>query len=223
MKEKILLAEDERELAKAVKAILNYSNYDVEVAYNGKEAINFVKEKVFDTIIMDIMMPVMDGIDALKEMRKMGIHTPVILLTAKSQIDDKVEGLDAGANDYLTKPFDKKELLARIRALIRSDNEKRHKYNIGNIFFDKGASELSSSKAVFHLNSKECDILEILVNNQQKIISANELERIIWNSEKKASSGIPMYISYLQNKFTALDANVIISNENGYKLERKVW
>jgi len=222
MKEKILLAEDERELAKAVKAILNYSNYDVEVAYNGKEAINFVKEKVFDTIIMDIMMPVMDGIDALKEMRKMGIHTPVILLTAKSQIDDKVEGLDAGANDYLTKPFDKKELLARIRALIRSDNEKRHKYNIGNIFFDKGASELSSSKAVFHLNSKECDILEILVNNQQKIISANELERIIWNSEKKASSGIPMYISYLQNKFTALDANVIISNENGYKLERKV-
>ncbi len=222
MKEKILLAEDEKELAKAVKAILNYSNYDVEVAYNGEEAINFVKEKVFDIIIMDIMMPVMDGIDALKEMRKMGIHTPVILLTAKSQIDDKVEGLDAGANDYLTKPFDKKELLARIRALIRSDNEKKHKYNIGNLFFDKGASELSSSKAVFHLNSKECDILEILVNNQQKAISANELERIIWNSEKTASNGIPMYISYLQNKFSALDANVIISNENGYKLESKI-
>ena len=222
MKEKILLAEDEKELAKAVKAILNYSNYDVEVAYNGEEAINFVKENVFDIIIMDIMMPVMDGIEALKEMRKMGVHTPVILLTAKSQIDDKVDGLDAGANDYLTKPFDKKELLARIRALIRTNNERKQKYNIGNVFFNKGTSELSSDKAVFHLNSKECNILEILVNNQQKAISANELEKIVWDTEETASNGIPMYISYLQNKFIALDANVIISNENGYKLESKV-
>ena len=222
MKEKILLAEDEKDLAKAVKAILNFSNYDVEVADNGEEAINFVKEKVFDIIIMDIMMPVMDGIEALKEMRKMGVHTPVILLTAKSQIDDKVDGLDAGANDYLTKPFDKKELLARIRALIRANNEKKQKYNIGNVFFNKGIFELSSNKAVFHLNSKECNILEILVNNQQKAISSNELEKIIWNTEETASNGIAMYISYLQNKFTALDANVIISNENGYKLESKV-
>ena len=102
------------------------------------------------------------------------------------------------------------------------NNEKKQKYNIGNVFFNKGTSELSSDKAVFHLNSKECDILEILVNNQQKAISANELERIVWDTEETASNGIPMYISYLQNKFTALDANIIISNQNGYKLESKV-
>ena len=125
MKEKILISEDEQELAKAVKTILSFSGYEVEVAYNGEEAINKVKKNVFDVIIMDIMMPIKDGIEALKEMREMGVHTPVILLTAKSQIDDKVEGLDAGANDYLTKPFDKKELLARIRAMIRTNNEKK--------------------------------------------------------------------------------------------------
>lgn len=222
MKEKILISEDEQELAKAVKTILSFSGYEVEVAYNGEEAINKVKKNVFDVIIMDIMMPIKDGIEALKEMREMGVHTPVILLTAKSQIDDKVEGLDAGANDYLTKPFDKKELLARIRAMIRTNNEKKQIYNVGNIYFNRGNSELSSSKAVFHLNNKESDILEILIKNRQKVISANELERIVWDSEEKASNGIPMYISYLQNKFSALDANVIISDENGYKLESKI-
>ena len=222
MKEKILIAEDEVELAKAVKTILNFNDYDVTVAYNGEEAVNCVKQSVFDVIIMDIMMPIKDGIDALKEMREMGVHTPVILLTAKSQIDDKVEGLDAGANDYLTKPFDKKELLARIRAVIRANNEKKQIYNVGNVFFNRGTSELSSSKAVFHLNNRESDILEILIKNQQKVLSANELERIVWDSEETASNGIPMYISYLQNKFSALDANVIISNENGYKLESKI-
>ena len=222
MKEKILIAEDEIELAKAVKTILSFNDYDVTVAYNGEEAVNSVKQSVFDVIIMDIMMPIKDGIEALKEMREMGVHTPVILLTAKSQIDDKVEGLDAGANDYLTKPFDKKELLARIRAVIRTNNEKKQIYNVGNIFFNRGTSELSSSKAVFHLNNKESDILEILIKNQQKVLSANELERIVWDSEEKASNGIPMYISYLQNKFSALDANVIINNKNGYKLESKI-
>ena len=222
MKEKILLAEDEVELAKAVKMILSFNDYDVTIVYNGEEAIEKIKQDVFSVIIMDIMMPVKDGITALKEMRKIGINTPIILLTAKSQIDDKVEGLDAGANDYLTKPFDKKELLARIRAAIRVNNDKKQIYNIGNVLFDKGASELSSSKAVFHLNNKESDILELLVKNRQKSMTANELERIIWNSKECVPSGVPMYISYLQNKFSALDANVFINDNDGYKLESKI-
>ena len=222
MGEKILIAEDEKELAKAVKAILNYSGYEVDIANDGEKAVNLVKQKVFDVIIMDIMMPVMDGITALKEIRRMGVHVPVILLTAKPEIDDKVEGLDAGANDYLTKPFDKKELLARIRAMTRTNNEKKQKYNIGNVFFDKETSELSSNKAVFHLNQKESDILEILVNNQQTKLTENELEKIIWNSEENAFNAVPMYISYLKNKLSALDANVTICSENGYKLESKI-
>lgn len=219
MKEKILLAEDEKDLSKAVKAILNYSGYEVELAYDGQEAISRVKNSQFDIIIMDIMMPVKDGIQTLKEMRGMGIKTPVILLTAKSQIDDKVEGLDSGANDYLTKPFDKKELLARIRALIRANNVSKQKYNIGNVFFNMETSELSSNKAVFHLNNKECDILEILVKNQQHPIPASELGKVVWQSEEVGTNSIPMYISYLQNKFKALEANVAINNIDGYKLD----
>lgn len=222
MKEKILLAEDEKELAKAVKAILNFSNYDVDVVYNGKDALESVKKTTFDIIIMDIMMPVMDGIEALKEMRKIGVHTPVILLTAKSQIDDKVEGLDSGANDYLTKPFDKKELLARIRALIRVNDEKKQKFDIGNILFNKETGELSNNKASLHLNDKECSILEILVRNQENPITAREFGKIIWNSEESATNSVPMYISYLENKFSALEANVTINNKNGYILESKV-
>ena len=221
MKEKILIVEDEEELAEAVKTMLDFRDYNVELAYNGEEALKQVKKTVFDLIIMDIMMPVKNGIESLKEMRNMGVNTPVILLTAKSQIDDKVEGLDAGANDYLTKPFDKKELLARIRATIRTNNENKKIYNIGNLYFNKGTSELSSSKAVFHLNNKESDILEILLKNRQKNISSSELEKIVWAEEETSHNEVSMYISYLQNKFLALNSTVIINCKNGYKLENK--
>lgn len=221
MKNKVLLAEDEKDLAKAVKAILTFSGYDTDVVYNGQEAVNSAKDNNYDVIVMDVMMPIMDGIEAVTEMRKIGINTPVILLTAKSQIDDKVEGLDAGANDYLTKPFDKKELLARIRAQIRVDSEKKQKYNIGNVTFNKETSELSNNKASFHLNSKECGILELLVKNQESAIPAEDLGKKVWGEENVADN-IPMYISYLQNKFVALESNVIINDENGYVLETKV-
>lgn len=219
MKEKILIVEDEVELLEAIKTILNFRDYSVEVSYNGEEALEQVKNKTFDLIIMDIMMPVKTGIEALKEMRQIGINTPVILLTAKSQIDDKVEGLDAGANDYLTKPFDKKELLARIRAIIRTNTENKKIYNIGNLHFNKGSSELSGSKAVFRLNNKESEILEFLLKNQQRHVSSYELKRIIWPEESTSSSEISMYIAYLQNKLLALDSTIIINSKNGYKLE----
>ncbi len=120
MNPKILVVEDEKDLARAIRAILEFSKYSVTIAYNGQEALDEVKKQKFDVILMDVMMPIMDGITALKEMRKTGINTPIIMLTAKSQIDDKVEGLDSGAKDCLTKPFDKKKLLTRIRALTRN-------------------------------------------------------------------------------------------------------
>ena len=129
-KEKILIAEDEKQLAKAVKTILEYNHYEVITVNNGFEAVKQTKEENFNCIILDIMMPVMNGIDALKEMRKNGITTPIILLTAKSEVEDKIEGLDAGANDYLTKPFNKDELLARIRAQTRAFEEKKEKYKV---------------------------------------------------------------------------------------------
>lgn len=220
MKEKILVAEDEKELAKAVKIILEYSNYDVTIVYNGAEAIKKTQEENFDCIILDIMMPVMNGIDALKEMRENGVASPIILLTAKAQVDDKVEGLDAGANDYLTKPFNKDELLARIRAQTRTVQEKKEKFKIGNILFDKESSELSKDNVVFKLNNRECEIMEILAKNQDRKISEKELNTKIWNTENSKESAVPMYISYLQEKFTALDANITINCKNGYAIKQ---
>ena len=224
MKEKlkILLADDEKELSRAIATILKYSNYEVDIVFNGKEAIDKVKENIYDLIILDVMMPVMDGIQALKEMRKNKIKTPIMLLTAKAQIDDKVEGLDSGANDYLTKPFDKKELLARIRALTREQEENKEKYKIGNIIFDKETSEISNQNTSLHLNNKECEIMEFLVKNQERNITKKELKKRIWVKENKDENIVTMYIAYLQEKFLALGANIKINDKNGYVLEKIV-
>ena len=220
MKERILVADDEKELARAVGMILEYSNYEVDIVENGKKAVEKANENIYDVIILDIMMPVMDGIQALKEMRKSNVKTPILLLTAKSQVDDKVEGLDSGANDYLTKPFDRKELLARIRVLKKIKEEKEEKYKIGNIIFNKENAEISNEKASLHLNNKECDMMELLVKNQEKAISKKELGKKIWTDENCDENIVTMYISYLQDKFSALGANVKINDKNGYVLER---
>lgn len=219
---KILLADDEKELSRATGAILKYSNYEVDIVYNGKEAVDKVQDNIYDLIILDVMMPVMDGIQALKEMRKNNIKTPIMLLTAKAQIDDKVEGLDSGANDYLTKPFDKKELLARIRALTREQEENKEKYKIGNITFDKETSEISNKNTSLHLNNKECEIMEFLVKNQERNITKKELKKRIWVKENKDENIVTMYIAYLQEKFLALGANIKINDKNGYVLEKIV-
>lgn len=220
MKERILIADDEKELARAIGMILKYSDYEVDIVENGKQAVEKTNDNIYDVIILDVMMPIMDGIEALKEIRKNNIKTPVLLLTAKSQVDDKVEGLDSGANDYITKPFDKKELLARIRALTRIKEEKEEKYKIGNITFNKENSEISSEKASLHLNNKECEMMEFLVKNQERGISKDELSKRIWTNENKDESIVTMYISYLQEKFSALGANIKIKEKDGYVLEK---
>ena len=214
------MAEDEKELNRALKTILEISGYEVKTTFNGKEAVDATKEDNFDVIILDVMMPIMDGLEAVREMRESGVSTPIIMLTAKSTIDDKVEGLDNGADDYLTKPFDKKELLARIRAHIRTNQDKKEKFNIGNILFNKEEAELSTEKASFRLNPKECEIMEMLIKNQGREITPSELSKKVWQSDELQESAVNMYISYLQDKFTALDANVKINDENGYILEK---
>jgi len=222
MKLKILLADDVQELAKAVGAILEYNNYEVDIVENGKEALEKVKDNIYDCIILDVMMPVMDGFEAVKQMRKLNVKTPIILLTAKTLVDDKVEGLDSGANDYLTKPFEKKELLARIRALIRTKEENEEKYEVGNLIFSKENSQLSRDKISLNLNNKECDIMEFFIKNPERKISEEELKQRIWTSENSCDNIVPMYITYLQEKFTALNANVKIDDINGYSLEKLV-
>ena len=223
MNPKILVVEDEKDLARAIRAILEFSKYSVTIAYNGQEALDEVKKQKFEVILMDVMMPVMDGITALKEMRKTGINTPIIMLTAKSQIDDKVEGLDSGANDYLTKPFDKKELLARIRALTRNSEEEKEKFVIGNITFSKENSELYNEKMVLKLNKEECDIMEILAKNSERSIFKEELcSRIFEDSNTDNNEALNMYMSFLKDKFEALGSDSIIDDSNGYIIKRNL-
>ncbi|MBR1884038.1 MAG: response regulator transcription factor [Clostridia bacterium] len=217
--EKVLLVEDERELQRAVKAIIELSGYEVVAASDGKEAFEIVTKQNFDVIVMDVMMPVMDGITSLKEMRKIGISTPIILLTAKSMVDDKVEGLDAGANDYITKPFDAKELLARIRALTRVKEEETKKFVIGNVSFNKENSEISTNVASLKLNQDESKIMEILVKNQERAVSCEEMTRRVWD-ENVPKDKLTMYVSFLKDKFDILSADIMIKDEDGYQIQR---
>ncbi len=220
---RVLLAEDERSMSNALKAILTKNNYSVDAVYDGEEAASYALASDYDVIIMDIMMPKMNGIDALKEIRKKGRTVPVIMLTAKSEIDDKVMGLDAGANDYLTKPFSSRELLARLRALTRqpavaADNTLR----CGNLTLDRGSFELYTPSGKYRLAGKEFQMIELLMSNPGVLISTERFMDKIWGIDSEADiSVVWTYLSYLRKKLTALDADVQIkaTRNAGYSLE----
>ena len=222
MKLKILLADDVEELAEAVGAMLEYNNYEVDIVNNGKDAFDKANKEIYDCIILDVMMPIMDGFEVVKRIRKLNIKTPIILLTAKSLVDDKVEGLDAGANDYITKPFEKKELLARIRALTRIKEDHKEKYEIGNLIFNKENSQLSKDRIALNLSKHECDIIEIFIKNPERKINEDELKQRIWTNEQNSDNIVPMYMAYLQEKFNALNANIRINDLDGYSIEKLI-
>ena len=220
---RILLAEDERSLSKALKAILTKSNYSVDCVFDGEEAVSYAVASEYDLVIMDIMMPKQDGISALKEIRSKGNSVPVLMLTAKAEIDDKVEGLDSGANDYLTKPFATKELLARIRVLTRQPQSAGDNIlKFGNLTLDRGSFELSSPKGRCRLGGKEFQMMEMLVMNPGILISTEKFMDKIWGIDSEADiSTAWTYISYLRKKLTALEADVQIKavRNSGYTLE----
>ncbi|MBR6135132.1 MAG: response regulator transcription factor [Clostridia bacterium] len=220
---RLLLAEDERSLSKAVCAILEMNHYSVDAVYDGEEALDYIDTVAYDGIILDIMMPKKDGITVLREMRKNGNLTPVILLTAKSEIDDKVEGLDSGANDYLTKPFSSKELLARIRAMIRvnsvqSDSVLRY----GNIELDSVTFEVRGPEGVRRLSNKEYQVLEMLMRNPNNVISSDTLFEAIWGLDTEVEQNVVwVYISYLRKILKSIGGSMkIVARRNlGYILE----
>lgn len=220
---RILLAEDEKSLSKALKAILTKSNYSVDCVFDGEEVVLYAMASEYDLVIMDIMMPKQNGISALKEIRAKGNNVPVLMLTAKSEIDDKVEGLDSGANDYLTKPFATKELLARIRVLTRqaavaTDNVLK----FGNLSLDRGTFELSSPKGKYRLAGKEFQMMEMLMMNPGILISSEKFMDKIWGLDSEADiSTAWTYISYLRKKLAVLQADVQIKavRNSGYTLE----
>jgi len=220
---RILLAEDEKSLSKALKAILTGNNYSVDCVFDGEEAVLYAMATEYDLVIMDIMMPKQDGISALKEIRAKGNKVPVIMLTARSETDDKVEGLDSGANDYLTKPFATKELLARIRVLTRqSSSSVDNVLRFGNLSLDRGSFELSSPKGRYRLAGKEFQMMEMLMMNPGILISTEKFMDKIWGLDSEADiSTAWTYISYLRKKLAALESDVQIKavRNAGYTLE----
>ena len=178
---RLLLAEDEEEMSNALTKILKSNNYSVDAVNNGDDALDYIESEIYDGAILDIMMPGLSGIEVLKEARKDGIKTPVLLLTAKSEIDDKVEGLDAGADDYLTKPFSMKELLARVRALVRRKEEVvDSKLEFGNVKLDRLTYEISTPGGSQKLGNKDFQMLEMLIEHPGQVISIDQFMDKIW-------------------------------------------
>lgn len=219
---KLLFAEDERSLSRAITHILEKNCYSVDAVYDGQTALDYLENGDYDGIILDIMMPKVDGITVLRELRSKGNHVPVLMLTAKAEIDDKVLGLDTGANDYLTKPFDTKELLARIRAMTRGNRAVDATVNFGNLTLNRGSFELSSPTGSFRLANKEYQMMELLMANAKQLISSDQFLEKIWGLDSNVESSVVwVYISYLRKKLTALNANVSIRavRNAGYVLE----
>ena len=219
---RILLVEDDRSSSRAVSTILQKNNYSVDCVENGQTALDYLEKDIYDAVIMDIMMPVMDGITALKNLRKRGSNIPVLMLTAKTEIDDKVEGLDNGANDYLTKPFDTRELLARIRVLTRSEKQQDNVITLGNISLNTTTCELSSPSGSFLLTNKEYQMMLMFMNNKTQVISAEHFMEKIWDSESDSDiSTVWTYISYLRRKLEALKSDYSIATRRnmGYYLK----
>lgn len=215
---RLLLAEDEKELSRALAAILRHNGYDVTCVYNGMEAVAASEKEDFDAYILDIMMPVMDGIEALTELRKNNVSAPVLMLTAKAQIDDRIAGLDAGANDYLTKPFAAGELLARIRAMTRK-NDIPSRLECGRLSLNRDTHELTGKNFSFRLENKEFEMLEMFILNNGRAVTARQLIERLWDNEDNGA--VYLYISYLKKKLEAADAGVFIEETDGGYILRK--
>ncbi len=220
---RLLLAEDEKSLSKALVAILERNNYSVDAVYDGQAALEYLENGNYDGLILDIMMPKVDGITVLKEVRKKGNLIPILMLTAKSEVDDKVLGLDAGANDYLTKPFNSRELLARIRAMTRTQTaQSNSQLQVGNVTLDRATFELSTSTDSFRLANKEFQMMEMLMMHPRNVIPTERFMEKIWGYDSEAELNVVwVYISYLRKKLTALNANIQIkaTRNVGYSLE----
>lgn len=222
---RLLLAEDEKELSNALVAVLKHNNYSVDAVYNGQDALDYLEAGNYDGAILDIMMPKMDGIQVLKAIRSQNNQIPIIILTAKSEIDDRVTGLDCGADDYLTKPFSMKELLARIRAITRRQTDNGDSLlRFENLILDRSTCQISCGGETIRLSNKEYQMLEMLMINPGQIISTEQFMSKIWGFDSESEVNVVwVHISYLRKKLLALSANVQIKATRGfgYSLEVK--
>lgn len=219
---KILVVEDEKEISYAICRVLKHNNYLTDSAYDGVEALGYLEYDEYDGVILDLMLPKKDGLEVLKEIRAKGNNVPVLILTAKSEIDDKVLGLDSGADDYLTKPFAMKEFLARVRAITRRKNTEYSQYKFGNITLNALTFELSTEYGSVRLSNKEYQLLEVLINNHNILFSTETLMDKVWGFNTESEINVVwVYISALRKKLSNVKADVQITAVRGvgYKLE----
>lgn len=222
---KLLFAEDEPAMSEAVVDILTYHKYTVDAVYNGEDAYEYAATEKYDGIILDIMMPKLDGLAVLKKLRERGIHTPILLLTAKSEVESRIQGLNLGADDYLPKPFVMGELLARVRAMLR----RREEYtpdivSIGNISLDRSNYVLAGDNTKIPLSKLEFQLMELFLLNPGIYFSSEKILERVWGYDTDAEIGtVWVYVSYLRKKLTALESNAkIVSKRSiGYALEVK--
>ncbi len=222
---RLLLAEDERELSNALSVILRHSHYSVDVVDNGADALDYALGGDYDGLILDIMMPKMDGLQVLKALREQGISTPALFLTAKTEVDDRIRGLDTGADDYITKPFDMGELLARVRAMTRrGDAYTPQVLRVGNLTLDRGTYEMAVDRQRIRLGNKEFQMLEMLMTTPRRLISTDQFLERIWGWDAEAENTVVwVYISGLRKKLASLKAGVEIQAVRGvgYALEER--
>ena len=222
---RLLFAEDERELSNAVTMILKHNNYAVDAVYDGRAALDWALAGNYDVILLDLMMPEMNGIDVLKSLRSAGVDTPVIIITAKSEVEDRIIGLDSGADDYLTKPFAMGELLARIRAMTRRKSDfTPNTLTVGNISLNRESYELVCNGEAVRLAGKEYQMLEILMSNPNRLISVEQFMECIWGYDSETESSVVwVYVSNLRKKLSVIGADVEIKamRNAGYYLDNK--
>lgn len=218
---KILVAEDEPQLLRVLTVAMEHAGYDVDPVDNGLKAVEHAKENSYDVIMLDIMMPVMDGITALKKIRESGDKTYILMLTAKAEVDDRVTGLDSGADDYLTKPFSLKELLARLRSKERREDDfTPNKLELGDVTLNVSKQELVSHNSI-RLSGTETQLMNYFLLNQNKELSTEELLNHVWKNDIDANADVVwIYISYLRQKLQSIQSSVRIEGNKGgsYKL-----
>ena len=222
---KILLAEDDRDLNNAVRTLLVRSGYQVDAVYDGQEAVDYVRAEPYDGMILDWMMPRKDGVEALRQMRAEGIKTPCLLLTARDAVEDRVTGLDAGADDYLPKPFNVQELLARVRAMLRRrDAFMPDVTRFEDLSLDKGTGELRCGDRAVRLTGKTFQMMVLFMENPRILFSVQQLMDKIWGWDAEAEINVVwVNISTLRKKLAELDtsAEIRVHRGTGYSLEKK--
>ena len=219
----VLVVEDERNLADAIVKILEDEGYNAEATYDGKAGLTCAKSGLYDAIVLDVMLPGMSGSDVVNKMRHAGVSTPVLMLTARTSTEDKVRGLDSGADDYMTKPFEAPELLARLRALTRRRGDVLiDEIKFADIKLDLNTHDLSCGEKSVHLSGKEFEVLSILMGSSSRVVSKQDLLTRVWGTDGEASeNSVEAYVSFIRKKLSHIGSKVQVTTLRmlGYRLE----